>query len=183
MKTKQINVYEFSELSEKSKKKALENYSNTTDYHSESETSETVNAFCNAFWVSLDWYDVYWVWYSLNNIEDDVLELSWKKLREYLLDTKDIQGKYWESIITKWYSWPMTWYYMDCDILEPIGNYIEKNDTEDKTTYWDLIVRCMNAFAKSVENDYTYQVSEEWYRGYCDANECEFTEDGELFTL
>ena len=184
MKTKQINVYDFSELSEKSKKKALENYSSTTVYAFQSDADKTLTAFCDTFWVSSWWYDVYWyIWYPFNNIDDDILELSWKELREYLLNTKDIQGKYWKNIITKWDSCPMTWYCMDRDILEPIGKYIEKNDTEDKATYWDLLVRCMNAFVKSVVNDYAYQVSEEWYSEYCDANEYEFTEDWKLFTL
>ena len=182
MKTKQINVYEFSELSEKAKEKALENFSSTTDYHFSGDASLTITAFCSAFWVVLSWYDVYgYIWYSFNNIDDDILELSWKKLREYLLYTKDRGGEYWKYIITEWDSCPMTWYSMDCDILEPLGKYIEKNDTEDKTTYWDLLVRCMNAFAKSVESDYTYQVSEKWYSEYCDANECEFTEDWKRF--
>ena len=49
MKTKQINVYEFSELSEKSKKKALENYSSTTVYAFQSDADKTLTAFCNAF--------------------------------------------------------------------------------------------------------------------------------------
>jgi len=86
MKTIEVKIYSFSELSEDAKKVAIEKYKNnnlTFDFIY-NDAEKTVKAFCEAFNVKTgrnSWLDC-----STLHLEDYILNLTGLRLRKYLLN-------------------------------------------------------------------------------------------------
>jgi len=88
MKTIEINLYKFEELSEEAKKHAVEksNEGETDNAFVCSEARETVEAFCDVFNVSTRKHD--WLNFGTSNIDylDEVLEFSPERLKKYIIN-------------------------------------------------------------------------------------------------
>lgn len=61
MKTIQVNVYQFSELSEQSKVRALSNYQSDCEYDWSYDAIQSLKAFMNAVGVKLTDYQIDWL--------------------------------------------------------------------------------------------------------------------------
>jgi len=75
-------------------------------------------------------------------------------------------------------SCPLTGYCVDDDTLQPVFDFMKKPDS---TTFEELMGNCLDNWLKACENDYEYSNSMEFFLDQAEANEYEFTEDGELF--
>jgi hypothetical protein len=87
MKTIEIKLYQFSELSESAKQKAIENYRNDNtneDYsYLYGEAHESVKAFHNVFGTNEG--NRSWSTCRFDHIDDNILELTGLRLRKYLI--------------------------------------------------------------------------------------------------
>lgn len=61
MKTIEINLYSFNELTEKAKKKALNQYQSETEYFWEDDAFDSLKAFFNAIGVKMRKYSIDWL--------------------------------------------------------------------------------------------------------------------------
>lgn len=86
MKTIEVKIYSFDELTEDAKKVAIENYKNnnlTFDFIY-NDAEKTVEAFCEAFNVKIGRHS--WLDCNTSHIDDDILNLNGLRLRKYLLN-------------------------------------------------------------------------------------------------
>jgi len=85
MKTIEIQIYKFDELSESAKQNAINEYRKNDSYDFiYSDAENTVKAFCNAFNVKTSYRS--WLDCNTSNIEDDILNLTGLRLRKYLIN-------------------------------------------------------------------------------------------------
>jgi hypothetical protein len=107
MRTKTINLYQFNELSDEAKEKAInkwreDEYSNTPWFIE--EATESFKMFCSIFsvkWQNLDYEEPYRNDYSIN-LDDNILELSGQRLATYIWNHyKDdiFHGKYYGELV------------------------------------------------------------------------------------
>lgn len=96
MRTVEIKVYKFNELSDQAKKKAIDKQIERVDTsHIYDDARDTVEAFCKAFNVST--YDSF-LEPRTSHVDDNILELSGNRLRKYLYNHhfSDLyRGKYY----------------------------------------------------------------------------------------
>ena len=214
MKTIEVKLYSFNELSQEAKEKAIQNHRNNgLEYFWNEENLQSLKAFCKVFDIdlkkySIDSYGHSYVDTSLNASED-VLNLSGVRLLKYLWNnfrTDIYKGKYYfvkseqalkhkrvksqtlkngkifnsyRSAIQLESSCPFTGYCMDEDLLEPVFKFMAL--PLNSVTYEDLLNDCIESWLSAAVKDLEYQESDEFIGEHLEANEYEFTEDGELF--
>lgn len=189
MKQITVNICTFNELSDEAKEVALQWWQNCNQengYAWDSENRDTFNKFCDLFNVSIN---------RNGNVvlseNDDVRDLTGIRLMSYLWNNyarelykpktyylKTIGNKSRKSKIEKDNCCVLTGYCMDDDILQPVYNAMHK---PYPGTFEDLISECVQAYETAVENDHAYQDSLEYCAETCEANEYEFTEDGNRY--
>ena len=166
MKTIEIQVYSFNELSEKAQEKAINKFieDGYFDYIFD-EAYETVEKFFALFPASIrsiDFLEPY-----RNDIRfDNIFEQ--KELVDHLNSIK--------SLVIG--DCPLTGMCYDMDILEPILEYYK-----DCTKYSDLetlINACVINLCKSVSKEYYSNLTKEAIAETCEANDYYFTSDGKL---
>lgn len=200
MKTINVNVYKFSELSEKAKEKAMDNYRKYFEYFLGDENKATLDAFLKIFYfVKVTDYE-----YGLdrNNIDykitidDEIRDLQGLRLYKWLWNNFQnliYKGKYYStqgyydkenkyhyksnySKVIKENSCILTGYCMDDHILSPIYEFLDyKNDKKhNEMTIDDLISDCLHSWLFACRDDVEYRYSDE-----CIMEELE--NDGECF--
>lgn len=96
-------------------------------------------------------------------------------------------GKYVSKCQIEQYSCSLTGVCFDNDILYPIWQFIHGKDSEgnkltlsqlNNITFEDLLKDCVAMWEKAVREDCEYQESDEYILEQLEANNCEFTEDG-----
>lgn len=207
MKTIQVKLYKFDELSEDSKKKAVAKLYdiNSAEYIYE-DAHNTVKKFNEIFGTKdsrNSWLDV-----STGQIDDCVLNLTGIRLRTYLLNnfyyalyTRKFLGlldgrrkqrmainhkKRDGSGFSQIYSniqyiqggCPLTGVCYDEDILGPFYDFI---NNPDGRTFEDLIKDGFSALQRAIENEVEYLTSEKGIIENIIANDYYFTEDGEIY--
>ena len=197
MKKVEINVYEFHELSNKAKKRALQDWINTGDTVFNNEYEDTINAFCKVFPVKYTSYEYSpGAWVNFKMTCDDVIsELSGIRLRTYIINnyydnlykpkfmcispiTVNSKTRYSNCQVSN--DCPLTGYGIDMDILQPIYDFLAK---PDNSTFKDLIDGCLQSWAQACRDDYEGTLTEEWYADMCEANSYTFLENGELYNI
>lgn len=204
MKTIEINLYSFDELSDKAKRKALNKYIKNEDFSFIwEEAHETVKAFCKKTIIFQNsWLDPYF-----NNIDDSILNLTGIRLLKYFTNNFDFlyKPKYLKnydehkthrmiknktaintgnkyslaySNIQKETSCNLTGVCYDDDFLKPIYDFLQK-PTKNKT-FKDIISDCFYCLKKSIENQIEYMRSIEYFEELCELNDYYFTEQGEM---
>lgn len=107
MKTRTINVYEFSELSEEAKEKAINKWRNGNYDHEffwQREVESSLDKFCSIFSIDyrqIDYQEPYRNDYKIN-LDDNILALSGQRLAKYIWNNyKDdiFQGKYYGKLV------------------------------------------------------------------------------------
>lgn len=211
MKTIEINLYKFSELSEEAKENAIENEIrkgiDTSFYWDEAHQS--VKAFHDVFNTREgfnSWLDV-----RFGYIEDNVRELKGWRLRKYIINNfwSDIhKGKYYSvkanhlirhkrvksktlsngnafnayySAITIERSCPFTGVCYDMDLLDPIYNLIDWKEDYSELTFEELMENCLDSLRASLESEDDYRNSDEAISEDLEANDYDFTEDGDIY--
>ena len=186
--TKTFTYYSFEELTEEAKEKAIEDFRTTMEYFDDTDSQETLTAFCNLFPVSVDNYDTdYSVINGNYSIDNGIDNLTGIRLLKYIVNN------YWNDLFKpKWYyvnghsryskcqfdnSCVLTGFYMDDCILKPIYEFLLNPSA---VCLEELLSDCLQAWLKALQIDIAYQLSEEAITEAILINEYEFTSDGKL---
>lgn len=158
MKTLQINVYEFSELSDKAKEKAREWFRDGQEWAYMDESLDSIKAFCTCFGVKLTDYEISGYGhcsYSTNAENQHFRGLKLKKFdRDYM----------------------PTGYCLDCALWETFYDQFKATGSVYKA-----FNAALDAGFKTWTNDLEYQLSNEFIDDAIIANEYTFTVDGKRF--
>ena len=205
MRTIEVTVYKFDELSEKAKNKALSAHCENIDYPWSSENEQTLNSFADIMPVKVkNWsYGGRGEGVYFDFTDTNLEELKGNRLRTYIINNyhdllfeRKPYGKYTKNEITGKWSYkrrsailyteslsPLTGYCVDEGILSPLRKFVT-NPGELKhfksTTFKDLMEDCFSEWVKECSDDYEYYFSEESFKDLCEANEYEFDEHGNL---
>ena len=191
MRERTIKVYSVTELSDRARERAFDNWLQVFDYPWGSENSSTLKAFSDIFPVRVhDWsYDAYThsVSFDMECVEEAIINLSGVRLATYIWNNygSDLfRGKYYSngrkhrrSRIIMDTSCVLTGYYLDEDILAPVYTFLRRPDGR---SFRDLMEDCLDAWGKACSADYEDQTSERVFIEDCEANEWEFDEDGRM---
>lgn len=187
MRTKRVRLYQFSELSDKAKERALDEYrKDGPEYFWAEENRATLSAFEDVFPVKVNDYryddrggDIQFTFTGEHP------EMTGVRLMRYLWNnyrTNLFKGQYYHKGHTSRHSriildnsCTLTGYCLDMDILQPVYNFLQK---PDDTTFEDLMQDCLNGWVRSCVRDIEYQNSDECITENIIANEYEFLKDG-----
>jgi len=203
MKTIELKLYKFDELSDEAKEKAISEYrENNVEYFWVEEWKDSLRKFTDYFGIETDWSvgtsSCSYCDMSRNNFDGEILELSGIRLRTYLLNNyydifyeRKSYGQYKKRENGKWKydryskiqyietSCPFTGYCGDEDVISPMRNFIEK--PSDNITFQELIGDCLTSWKDGLLADMEYQDSEEFAKEELDQRDYDFTEDGEIY--
>lgn len=208
MKTKVINLYQFSELSDEAKEKAINNFRNNENdfYFITDDAGKSFEKFADIFSISnwdIDYCEPYRNNYRLN-FDDNVKALSGQRLANYIWNNyrNDIfKGNYYSlwsktEVSFKYYkeghpvlktrhskiqlsnSCVLTGVCYDNDVLNPIYDFLDK--PKDNIDFETLISDCIYSLCHSVNSEIEYQYTDEAIIETIEANEYDFDEDGNL---
>jgi len=215
MRTIEVKILKFNELSEDSKNKVIkewQNDQNNFDYVF-NEAEKPLDKYCDLFNVNyrnIDFLEPYRNQYKIN-IEETILSLSGPRLMAYLWNNygKDIvKPKFIGSLKTNEYikhnriksplqpnklgnrfnpyysgcqfeySCPLSGTWIDNLLLDCFFNVMTGKDLN--STFEDLINEGINNLCKGLQKEYEYQTSEQAIIEIIEANDYEFTEEGQL---
>lgn len=190
---KTVTVYQFSELSEPAKKRALSVTRNIVaqEHFWLDEWRETLKRFCSIFpvkWKSFGGGDIRYE--SL--VDPQTNDMRGIRLLKYIVNN------YWHEIYKPKYigylrgarrpvyskcQWesccPLTGYCADDVILEPIIEFLKK--PRNNVSLSDILGQCLNNFAWACEQDYESQLEDDYVMDFIEANGYVFKETGEIF--
>jgi len=211
MKTIRTKVYQFNELTEQAKQKAINDFRNNgidIDYIYD-EAQNSVKEFHDIFGTKegdRSWLDV-----KTGHIEDNIIELTGLRLRTYIINNfgnRLYKGKYfslWSKtevsykyhkegfpVLKSRYSkvifdncCPLTGVCYDNSLLQPIydliENYREKADYYSYMTFETLMNDCFESLEKDIEAECESIQTDEYIAEQIEANEYDFTKDGKRF--
>lgn len=195
METRTYKVFKYDELEEEGKEKARERFREGNEYPWFSECRDSLKGFEKALPIKINDYS-----YGDDRacirfiVTDDNLQgLKGLRLRTWLINnfwSKLEKGKYIYqggisantksrySKLTKEVCCPLTGYFMDESLLDPIRDFLKSPDKS--LTFEDLVKDCFHSFARSVADDIEYQNSDEVIEETIRANDYNFTSDGKL---
>lgn len=206
MKTVEIKVYSFDELSNEAKEMAINEYRNSGfsdaifDYD---EAHKSVKKFNEIFSIRNNTNS--WLDFSYCNLDDAILELKGIRLMKYIVNNFDnylfiptyikmynkhfnhkraknktykngTKASFFYSNLKKTNSCVLTGCCWDDDLLQPIYNFL-LNPCK-YTTLNDLFKDCFNSLKKSLQANEEYCNSDEYISEQLDANEYYFHKDG-----
>ena len=206
MRTEEIKIYKFSELSEEAQRKALDNFEPFIDFMFQ-EAFETFKKFSDVFDIyyrNIDFLEKHRSTYDVSaNIDDDVLSLRGWRLATYIWNnyrTQLFSGKYYGKLV---YDVPVSkehpigarhvkrysniFLSSDCVLtgvcydymLTPIYDFLNNpNDTDD---LGDLLESCIDLLCSDVSSEYDARLSDECKTEDIEANEYEFYSNGEQY--
>lgn len=208
MRTVRTKVYKFSELSEQAKEKAIEWYRNGNTYDDYSrEIIESAKKVAELFNLKFgrEYTDI-----RTSHIDDNILELKGIRLYKYLINNyynelftpkyikaidrelrckqfickvnTDYKGEKYTMIYSKLKrdnSCVLTGVCYDMDILQPVYDFLKRPDKS--TTFEDLMNEIEGAISKTFSSNEELVNSDEYITDTIEANEYEFTKDGNRF--
>lgn len=198
-------VYEVDELDSEAFGRAYDEFCRDDFYPSADDNRNTLDAFVkmmNGVISVSTWeygYGNYINWTLEGTYEGFECELSGLRLRTWLINnhwddiyTRKYLGNLgkargdWRPVYSKiqrHYDCPLTGYYMDGYILDPIVRFVENYDAkkDSDTTLHDIMNECLNDWLEGCMRDYNDYYSEDNFRDMCHCNEWEFTVDGKIF--
>jgi len=203
MRTIEVCLYKFDELSEEAKENALSNITIDNSFWWD-EAHETVKKFHDVFGTR----DGYRSWLDIRteHIDSDILELSGFRLQKYIWNNfgdrlfkgkyfslwskKDVSYKHYKegfpvlkyrySKVIKQSCCVLTGVCYDDDLLKPIYDFLEIRDfSRNSTDYKDLLEDCVHSLRKSLESEDEYNETDEAKIYHIEANDYEFNEVGD----
>lgn len=159
MKTIELGLYKFDELSESAKQSAISDYRNRgSEYHWIDESLDSIKAFCNHFGVTLGDYEI--SPYSYSHIKTNAQNHHFRGMK-----LKDFDREYMP-----------TGYCVDCDL------WVTFYDTfKQKGDLLGAFNAAIDAGLKAIINDMEYQDSKEYISEHLIINEYDFLESGKLY--
>ena len=209
MKTIEVKIYSFDELSEEAKEKAINKWrdSGNEDEFYTMDANKSFEKFADLFsidWRNIDYCEPYRNDYHVK-MDDNILYLSGQRLATYIWNNykrdifkgkyyslwskKDITYKYYpegHAVLKTRYSHifldnccVLTGVCYDDDLLKPIYEFLD--NPKDNVDFETLLNDCIYSLCHSVCSEIEYQNSDEQIAETIRANEYEFTENGEMY--
>jgi len=187
MRTIRTKVYQFSELGEPAKQKAIEWYRDGNEYIHSGEVLDTIKKGLAQFGAtlknySIDWDNINCSYFAIDlETTDEIEELEGVRLWKYLHNNNMLA--YWNKYHKKTQNLlagdcPFTGICFDEDFLDNIRKFVKKPDsTTFKELLTDAVYNTINAGCK----DWDYINSDEGIEESIIANEYEFKADGTRF--
>lgn len=199
MKTIEVTLYEYEELSERAQERALTDYMSHGNDFDMREPTNTLNKFESIFPIKIrDWEfgggqsAISFRFTGSEDIENltgwRLATYIWNNYRDYIYSHKYystrgcwIDGKYHyksrrSNIIICSEDCPLTGTCYDNDILDPIWKFLKKPD--ETTTFESLLDDCLQSWLNECEKEDEYRSSKEAFAETCEANEWLFTKEG-----
>lgn len=195
MRTVEIKIYEFNELSEKTKKRALEKYNNPEP---EVGIWKIIKEFEKHFYLKVESSDLerYFRIHFYNDDDECISSMEGERLYKYiqnnfhntLYERKTYRIARW--IRRKWRKrmskisyqeteCPFTGLWLDEFLLDPIREFMRK--IEYGITWEELVERCVSNLVENYKKYIEYLESEENFKADCECNDWEFFEDGTMY--
>ena len=175
MKTVSIDLYKFSELSDKSKQTAVDNWiSGEEEYPWYKENADSLESFCEFFSLSSLKYEYGSCSYSSASAvidNDQVAELCGVRLWKYLQNNYNLKKLLAGDC-------PFTGYCLDECLLDPLRTFI---DRPSDVIFQSLIDECLNSWVEAVVNDLESYYSRGSAQENIEMNEYDFLENGEIY--
>lgn len=179
MRTIELQLYKFEELSSEAKEKAL-NHFRDREYSWFDEAKQTMREFAELFGVRITSYELGYgrgthIRFSTGSmLEEGAAELS--GVRAFKWINNNIDEKFWNEG-AKNGSCPLTGVCFDCNVLDPLVDFMKQ--PSDKTIE-ELIQDCFDSLEDAVSEDVLYHYGDEATKEHIEANDYEFTEEGDL---
>lgn len=202
MRTIEIQLYKFEELSEEAQQNAVSKWRNDTEISfSLDEIQQSLTRFAEEFNVNIRDYSLGYnsnIDARLGHIDEGILEVKGTRLLAYLHNNyshvlyerkgygnyeKRPNGKYDYKrrsrikIINT--CCPFTGVCFDEDILEPIRKFIAKPNKY--TTLENILRECVSSCEQSADRVVEYENSFEYIKDTIQANEYDFTAEGDMY--
>lgn len=200
MKTIELKIYSFDELSEEAKEVAIENYrNNNTEVFWASENRDTMEKFAELFPIKV----THWEYGGRGEgvdfhftADDTIEELSGTRLATYIWNNYRNEiykpKQYWicqghhnavgmnakhrnSKIFLDRFGCPLTGYCMDDDIIAPLFDFMDKPTNQN---FKELLEDCFDEWIKACNTDIEWQNSDEYITEELVNNGYEFEEDG-----
>ena len=195
-----VNVYNFNELSEEAKQKAIESFRNSDFFEfCNYDIVNTIEKISKAICCEANYYTYDGIKYFVDFISNDDFDLKGKRAYAYIVNNYLMPNKeyktYWKDkiihcdgrknwkrkskIFYNWDNCPFTGYIADYCFIEAWKKW-EKNFTKEST-----VEDFLNILGESLGREWTeenkYQNSDEYIAETIIINEYEFLEDGRRF--
>lgn len=195
MRTVEIKIYEFNELSEKARERALEKYNNPEP---EVGIWEIIKEFEKHFYLKVESSDLerYFRIHFYNDDDEGVSSIEGERLYKFIQNNfhntlykrktykieRRIRRKWRERISKISYQeteCPFTGFWLDEFLLDPIREFMRK--IEYGITWEELVERCVSNLVENYKEYIEYLESEENFKDNCECNGWEFMEDGTMY--
>lgn len=173
MKTIQINLYTFSELSKESQQKVIQNFRDTTDYFNDNEAINSLKRFAEHFGSELKDYSIDFFNNSHSSVKfSEVEEIKENELKELVLS----MGEFNPETLRGLGECKFTGVCFDEDAAD--GARISFFNGERDVN--KLLQAGFKTWLKAVHSDTEYLISDKGITETIEANDYTFEEDGTL---
>ena len=191
--TRTYTLYQITELSGEAKEKAYDEWLYSRYYYGwTDENRKTLDTFCERFGIVCgNWrYDASHYSYDYRSRQDDSIDgLCGWRLATYLTNN------HWSDLYIPKFYWngrkgrksrtlvdtccPLTGYYIDDCILDPIYKFLEF--PTETVTFDNLMKDCLDSFFRACRDDMESTQTLEYFTEESNANDWEYLSDGKLF--
>ena len=176
METVEIQIFDIHELPENVRSNVIYNWRVGDEWHCFDEWENVLTAFFNHFsnetlLGNYEWSEHHRSKISFS-VSEELSEMKGFRLFKYLANN---HGEF----IKKWQECDLTGFIGDCDILEPIANFMKR--PSPYTTFDDLMRECFEAWSLAVQKDCEHWLSEESILEDISANDIKFTANGGIW--
>jgi len=177
MKTIEVNLYEFHELSAEAKAKAVEKNAETAKYSWYRDAMKSLNKFTEHFGADLSRYEIDFYGGSPSYARFDVSDYAEYQTKETELKQM-IQGmgSYNKKTLKGKGDCKFTGFCMDEDATDGARRAYFKGERSIK----ELLNAGFNTWLKAAQADYRHQISAEGFAEDCEANGWTFEADGTM---
>jgi hypothetical protein len=172
MRTKTINVYKFSELSEQAKERAKQNYASHVGYSWSQEAMDSLVALANHFDGKLSNWQIDWFNSSYSSAKFEMPELSEKEIRAKLKEL----GSYNKRTGKGHGDCVLTGYCADENAIDGFRLAFRKGERDMN----ELMQAAFDSWLKAAQADCEDFYSDEQFADHCEANNYEFYENGKI---
>lgn len=175
MKTIEVNVLTFSELSEEAKEKALKNWGESNiEYFWDREAIASLGKFIEHFNGSLNNYNIDFLEPYRNNYHITVPDnMTAKEIFSLLKQL----GSYNKKTLRGDGECKLTGYCMDEELIDGFRRAWFNSERD----LMQLIYAGIHTWEQAIKSDYEYEFTEEFFKDHAESNNYEFTEDGERY--
>lgn len=173
MRTVEVKVYKYDELSEEAKERALNEYNANSEYNWSSEALESIKALARHFGGELSDYSIDWLDCGRSSLSFSMPEdLTQREVAEKL----KALGTYNKKTGKGHGECKLTGVCFDEDAIDGFRAAWRSGERD--------LVECMRMageyLLQACREDYEHQLSEKSFKETCEANEYEFLENGDM---